>query len=196
MEKTLTRVGRNASWFRPYIVDGKEIKRICIYKDGEILYRSFSGWLEHNKSDVIALDLVGDVKRATKENLSRKDNYLLKFSDDKNGFYQTGYTLYVYADCKKIDEIIDWEDEESIHYFTRYELSLSGVIVELDKQDERGERQYKNTEIPKIIMRGDYRSERTKAGKEIDILNERLEAEGIKLTDSQVKILMDKFKLA
>lgn len=196
MENNTTVITRSASWFRPYKVDGKELKRICIYKDGEILFSVYRGWLEHNQNDVISLTLNGDVKRATKENLSRKDNYVLKFNDDKSGYWQTGYTLYIHSDIKKLDEVLDWEDDNQTHYYTRYELPLSGVIYTLDKQDERGNWQYKNEEVSPIILRADYRTERKEKGKKIDALSERLKAEGIALSDDQVTTLIEKFNFA
>lgn len=196
MENNTTVIKRSASWFRPYNVDGKELKRICIYKDGEILFSVCRGWLEHNQNDVISLTLNGDIKRATKENLSRKDNYFLKFNDDKAGYFQTGYALYVHSDIKKLDEVLDWEDDNQAHYYTRYELPLSGVIYTLDKQDERGEWQYKNEEVSPIILRAGYRTERKEKGKKIDALSERLKAEGIELSDDQVTTLIEKFNVA
>lgn len=196
MENNTTVITRSASWFRPYNVEGKEIKRICIYKDGAILFSSGSGWLENEGQDVISLTLNGDVKRATKENLTRKDNYVLKFNDEKSGYWQTGYALYIYSDVKKLDEVLDWDDENEAHYFTRYELPLSGVIYTLDKRDERGEWQYKYEQVSPIILRAGFRMERKAKGKKIDALSARLEAEGIKLSDSQVTTLIEKFKIA
>lgn len=95
---------RESSIYRPYYVNGKKIESIVIYKDGEILLKTRSGWLEDVKEDFSSIyngDLKevvidGEVKRANKENLNRKDNYILRGRREYN--FDDGYIIYIYAD--------------------------------------------------------------------------------------------------
>lgn len=99
-----TTLGRVHAWYRPYSVNNKDLESIVIYKDGEILIKTRSGWLEEvgedfrsmYNGDLKSITFDGSVKRANKLNLNRKDNFLFKWKE--NACIHDGYTLFIYAD--------------------------------------------------------------------------------------------------
>ena len=102
--KEITLITRSASWYRPYNVNGKTIEKIVVFKDGEIIIKTRSGWFEETDEnfrckylgDVLELSIDGSVKRANKLNLNRKDNFIFKMKDEYS--IHDGYTLFIYAD--------------------------------------------------------------------------------------------------
>lgn len=98
-----TTLKRSCSFYRPYYYNGKKIESIVIYKDGEIILKTRSGWLEDRTenleskfdADLLEITIDGEIKRANKENLLRKDNYLLKGRRDYN--FDNGYILYIHV---------------------------------------------------------------------------------------------------
>ena len=102
MENTILK--RSCNFYRPYYVNGKKIESIVIYKDGEIILKTRSGWLEDMKedlsskynSDLKEVTINGETKKANKENLNRKDNYLTKGRREYS--FDDGYIIYIHAD--------------------------------------------------------------------------------------------------
>lgn len=104
MEKIKTVLKRDCDFYRPYYINGKRLESIVIYKDGEIILKTRSGWLEDVKEDFtttyngdlkeVVID--GEIKRANKENLMRKDNFLMVGERKYN--FDDGYVLYIHAD--------------------------------------------------------------------------------------------------
>lgn len=100
----ITTIGRSEKWYRPYMVDGKEIENIIIYKNGEIIIHIRHGWIEEVKEnfkskyngDLIEISFDGPVKRANKLNLNRKDNFIFKQKTETS--IHDGRNLYIYAD--------------------------------------------------------------------------------------------------
>ena len=100
----ITTIKRSATWYRPYVANGKVLESIVIYKDGEILIKTRSGWLEEvdrdyrskYNGDLLEISFNGSVKRANKLNLNRKDNFIFKMKDQYS--IHDGYTLFIYAD--------------------------------------------------------------------------------------------------
>lgn len=83
----------------------EDIQKIVIYGNGSILYDNPEGYIEQyafdgerlkmvNPSTIDTLCLNGEIKRANKENLNRKDNYLLKHKNDYSLYW--GYALYIH----------------------------------------------------------------------------------------------------
>lgn len=99
-----TVIKRGEKFLRSYEVNGKLIEEIYIYKDGEILLHVRRSWLENVREnyenlycgDLIEITISGEVKRANKLNLNRKDNFLHKTKKDY--YLHSGYSLYIYAD--------------------------------------------------------------------------------------------------
>lgn len=95
---------RNQGISRSYNVNGYSIEEIYIYKDGEILLHNRRSWFETVSenfdsiyaSDLIEIVLEGEVKRANKLNLNRKDNFLFRVK--KNWYLNSGYCLFIHAD--------------------------------------------------------------------------------------------------
>lgn len=103
-ENNITTISRETSWYRPYNVNGKTLENIVIYKDGEIIIKTRSGWLEECDEnfktkylgDLLEININGEIKRANKLNLNRKDNFILKTKDQYS--IHDGYTLFIYVD--------------------------------------------------------------------------------------------------
>lgn len=95
---------RNQGIIRSYNVNGYSIEEIYIYKDGEILLHNRRSWFETVKEnfdtiyagDLIEIVLEGEVKRANKLNLNRKDNFLFRVK--KDWYLNSGYCLFIHAD--------------------------------------------------------------------------------------------------
>lgn len=95
---------KNQGFLRSYNVNGKSIEEIYIYKNGEILLHSRRSWLEtvtedfksEYCGDLIEITMDGEIKRANKLNLNRKDNFICKLP--KSWYVNSGYCLFIHAD--------------------------------------------------------------------------------------------------
>lgn len=161
----ITIIARGSSWYRPYNVNGKDLEKIVIYKDGEIIIKTRSGWLEETDEnfrpkylgDVLQLQIDGTIKRANKLNLNRKDNFLFREKDQYS--IRDGITLYIYADNifsnyielpKKYDDL-----KTGKHYLYGYKVQLKYPF----KQDELYFKYYKKgDEIEKQDRLRDFRN--------------------------------------
>lgn len=92
--KTLQRA---SNFWRPYVVDGKEINTIKIYDQTGIIYTTNCGWFEVSGycGDVTKVTLNNEVKHARKLNFNRKDNFIIKTTDSS---FKDCYDLYLYID--------------------------------------------------------------------------------------------------
>lgn len=113
-----------------------DLKNIVIYGDGAKLFESKRGYLEeyaessYNKhfssvydGKVYNLILPGEIKNARKENLNRKDNYIIYTKG--NYSFDSGYTLYInyyYIDVQKNGFKLANEISGEKNYFTDYFL--------------------------------------------------------------------------
>ena len=101
MTTTITRAN---DLLRCYAINGKTIEEIYIYKDGEVILHTRRSWFENVNADfdtkycgdLIEITLDGEVKRANKLNLNRKDNFLFKVK--KDWYLNSGYSLFIHAD--------------------------------------------------------------------------------------------------
>ena len=99
-----TTIKRSSNITRSYEVNGKTIEESFIYKDGKILLHNRRSWFENVTEnfdtsycgDLIEITLDGEVKRANKLNLNRKDNFLFKIK--KDWYLNSGYCLFIHAD--------------------------------------------------------------------------------------------------
>jgi hypothetical protein len=99
-----TTICRTNNVCRSYEANEKVIEGIYIYKDGEIILHTRRSWLEAVKEnfdteycgDLLEVTMDGEIKRANKLNLNRKDNFILKTHSPYN--INSGYSLFIYAD--------------------------------------------------------------------------------------------------
>lgn len=128
----ITIIKRECNFLRYYTVNGKELESIVIYKDGEIILKTRSGWLEEVSEnythtycgDLLEIAINGPVKRANKMNLNRKDNYIFKWKE--NACIRQGITLFIYADNIFTDYVAlpkKW-DEKKEYYLYGYKVNL------------------------------------------------------------------------
>lgn len=128
----ITIIKRECNFLRYYTVNGKELESIVIYKDGEIILKTRSGWFEkvnENFSpsycgDLLEIAINGPVKRANKMNLDRKDNYIFKWKE--NACIRQGVTLFIHADniFTSYEELPKKWDEKKVHYLYGYKVNF------------------------------------------------------------------------
>lgn len=155
-------VKSTSSFFRPNFVLGFELSSIVFYDEEGIYYKSSSGWLEHERQDVVKIELKNSVIRKIKETFKTKDNYVLKRNDEDRGFRDSYYRLYIYLPRSNVieeKEVLDWENETEKHFKTLLTIKGLKFWVRYDKEDEKPKQQ--------IILTTNYRTELKKTGKKI-----------------------------
>lgn len=128
----VTILKRECSFLRYYTVNGKELESIVIYKDGEIILKTRSGWLEEVDEnftstycgDLLEVTINGSVKRANKMNLNRKDNYIFKWKE--NACIRQGITLFIHADniFSSYQEMPKKWDEKKTYFLYGYKVNF------------------------------------------------------------------------
>ena len=128
----ITIIKRECNFLRYYTVNGKELETIVVYKDGEIILHTRSGWFEevdeNFKSrycgDLLEIAINGPVKRANKINLDRKDNYIFKWKE--KACIHDGITLFIHADkiFSNYEELPKKWDEKKAYYLYGYKVNL------------------------------------------------------------------------
>lgn len=87
------------------------------------------------------IKLTGEVKRANKENLTRKDNYLLRINPERGIWYRrTIYALYIHeSDCRVIDmgEMIANQTDDETDYLHAYALTFTNRVIIKDAVFDR-----------------------------------------------------------
>ena len=142
------KVGRSASWYRPYFVpvNNKEyrVEKIHFYKDNSILASTYSGWLEdvHGK-DIESFELpVEEVKLKRKEKFDGSAFVITH----KEGFGNDIIVdLYIPAEMFNI-QFVDYElrnhsfyaiyEGEQDIYISRFIKSLDGKLREIRNEYE------------------------------------------------------------
>lgn len=163
----ITTISRTESWYRPYTVNGKTLEKIVIYKDGEIIIKTRSGWLEESYEDftskylgdLISITFDGSVKRANKLNLNRKDNFIFKMKDQYS--IHDGYTLFIHADniFSNYSELPKKYDKNNVHYLYgyrvtfRYPFKQYEMYLKYYKRGEKIEDQDKKREFRNAIVK-------------------------------------------
>ena len=167
VENIITTISREASWYRPYNANGKTLESIVIYKDGEILIKTRSGWLEERtenldsvyNGDLIEISFDGSVKRANKLNLDRKDNFIFKMKDQYS--IHDGYTLFIYADniFSEYKETPKKYDDKKQYYLYGYSVKMKYSFKQYEmyfKYYDRGEKieeQDKKRDFHNVLLR-------------------------------------------
>ena len=116
-------------------MEGKEISNIIIYGNGKELYRSNQPYItivdENNREyDSKEIILVGDIKRANKINLDRKDNYYVVDKENKY-FSDKGYILYIHESEIKINNVTEkvaLKLKHVVNYKKIFNVTLKGNI--------------------------------------------------------------------
>lgn len=117
------------------------IQRIVIYGDGVILYdnpeRYFEQYtIEGEKLKSITLGklntlyLNNEPKRANKENLNRKDNYIIKWKNEYSLFW--GYALYIHKDeinVEYLGEKIAMQTKTETNYLHTYNFKFAAGAI-------------------------------------------------------------------
>lgn len=172
---------RKIDYHRPLINEkGFELGSIAFYDPDkeEVILKNGSGWLESNNTDTIEINLE-DCKRKIKFNLKEKKPFIFK---------ENKYTLYIpITYLKKFEykgEEIKFKTETETLYHKVYILGLNC------KFEGQLNLNYQEFEIS-----GNIRFVKTDFSKEIDSLKEKLKKDGIEITDYNLKILHDKYKL-
>lgn len=125
--KQYTTITRGNNYLRTLTVDGHEIQEIAIYSNGVELGRTNRAWFERSSycGDSVEIKLY-QVKRATKLNLNREDNFYIK-EVGKYYSYKSGYTLYINANNFKHLSIYEdkyMDTKEYTNYINRIEATL------------------------------------------------------------------------
>lgn len=123
------KIKREGKCYRPLILKDRALNNIIFYRDGNILYESKQGCLEHDKNDIVEID-INDPKRANEINLNRTDNYYISVND-----YGKYYILYIYVDNDSIrlenkNRIIGYNDNKEIRYQYRHDLIINCKVSE------------------------------------------------------------------
>ena len=163
--KEITLITREATWYRPYNVNGKTVEKIVVYKDGEIIIKTRSGWFEetdenyHTKylGDLIEISIDGPVKRANKLNLHRTDNFIFKMKDEYS--IHEGYTLFIYAD-NIFSEYIELPKKYDKEYYLygysvtfKYPFKQYEMYLKYYNRDEKIEDQDKRSELRNCVVK-------------------------------------------
>ncbi len=124
---------RAKAFFRPYVIDGKEIAKVVIYANGQVLLECGS-WLEikggYYSKDVSYIGEIGrdDISNRRKEDLDRKEHFVTGPNNKER-------TLYLYAPLLGWDgsppNVVKQEYEESYHYYHTLNLTMT---LEADAQ--------------------------------------------------------------
>ena len=120
---TKTTLSREAKFYNPFIMDGKEINSIRFYNDGKVVVSS--RWFGNNNS-YKCIEFPFEVKKATKENLNRKDAYYLRSSNN----VCKSYDLYIHTSLVDL-QFVETKEDCNTWYSNRtkdvFTISLTGV---------------------------------------------------------------------
>ena len=118
-----------------YMEDGKEINNIVVYGNGKELYKSNQPYItivneDNREYDSIEIILEGDIKRANKINLDRKDNFYMVDKENKY-FSDKGYILYIHESEIKINSVTEkvaLKLKHEVNYKKVFNITLKGNI--------------------------------------------------------------------
>ncbi|URC15205.1 hypothetical protein GD1_81 [Paraglaciecola Antarctic GD virus 1] len=103
-----------------YYVDRLPMSNVIFYCEGKIVGQTDQGWVEAENEfgitneKIYAFDQITEVRRATKENLDRKDCYYRKTGESEYGKKESKYTLYIYTGL--LSSFVEAEECESSRY--------------------------------------------------------------------------------
>ena len=182
-------IKRSFSCYRPMAALGKEIKRIVLHDGEKVLYTRQSGWLEHTESDgsdgpyCYSRDVVGiytaQIRNARKVDLSKRDNFIVPFSDKDKGFFESGHALYLYVSDYTLEKHCErlQEDGLQVQHFDIYSFSLDcNILMPFLKDDapEGSRLGYKDERVSKIRITTNVSYVTTSEGTRIDDLCTKL----------------------
>ena len=182
-----------------YMEDGKEINNIVIYGDGKELYKSNQPYItivdENNREyDSQEIILVGDIKRANKVNLNRKDNFYVVDKENKY-FSDKGYILYIHESEIKVNSVTEkvaLKLKHEVNYKKVFNITLKGNIKykEYDKDLHDYVSLVKNN--VNITQRFYSKCELTEYGKKLKEIEEFFKNNKINITRYDLEKLIDK----
>ena len=119
----------------------ENLQRIVVYGDGVILYDNPEGYIEeytinNDKLNSMypgklnTLHLNNEIKRANKENLNRKDNYILKYKNSYSLY--SGYALYIHSseiNVEYLGEKIAMQSKTETNYLQAYKFTFAAGAV-------------------------------------------------------------------
>ncbi len=119
----------------------ENLQRIVVYGDGVILYDNPEGYFQQYNiegeklkgiypENLNTLYLNNEIKKANKENLNRKDNYILKHKNEHSFYW--GYALYIHKDeinVEYLGEKIAMQTKTETNYLHTYKLTLAAGAV-------------------------------------------------------------------
>ena len=119
----------------------ENLQRIVVYGDGVILYDNPEGYIEQYNiegetlksvypSQLNTLYLNNEIKKANKENLNRKDNYILKYKNSYSLY--SGYALYIHKDeinVEYLGEKIAMKSKTETNYLHTYKFTFAAGAV-------------------------------------------------------------------
>ena len=122
----------------------ENLKRIVVYGDGVILYDNPEGYIQQYTIEgeklksvyperIHTLFLNNEIKKANKENLNRKDNYILRHKG--NYSFDSGYALYIHKDeinVEYLGEKIAMQTKTETNFLHTYKFTFAaGALREI-----------------------------------------------------------------
>lgn len=119
----------------------ENLQRVVIYGDGVILYDNPEGYIQQYTIEgeklksvyperINTLFLNNEIKKANKENLNRKDNYILKYKNDYS--FNSGYALYIHKDeinVEYLGEKIAMQTKTETNFLHTYKFIFTAGAV-------------------------------------------------------------------
>lgn len=119
----------------------ENLQRIVVYGDGVILYDNPEGYFQQYNIEgeklksvypekLNTLYLNNEIKKANKENLNRKDNYILKYKNSYSLY--SGYALYIHKseiNVEYLGEKIAMQTKTETNYLHTYKLTFAAGAV-------------------------------------------------------------------
>ena len=144
-------ITRRVAWYRPYyvLVNAKryKLRQIKFYKDGAIMVKSQSGWLETKNSKDMELELpIEEIKLKRKENFDKNEVFIISRGKEEYG-NEIEADLYIPADMVGIHFVgheiafktqvrAIYEGEQDI-YITEFVKSLQDRLFGIREEYEK-----------------------------------------------------------
>lgn len=203
-------IKRASSSYRPYIVDGKYIGRIIFHDGNKELCTTHSGFIEYQEFDPIqqkkpsaSYDLVEfkvyALRNARTINLSKKDNFVIKYKDKEKGYYEEGYVLYLYSPDFKYERRFMVEYDLQNKWFDIASFTLHNAYIKNYVKLDNGKFEYIDTPVEKIYIKTNIDYEPNEKGKILgklkDELNDILKNNHIRFDSYDVEKLLNNFNI-
>lgn len=124
---------------KEFMMNGENLNRVYIYNNGEILAELYdfetdeveNGKIRKNEKTIEKIYLNGEIKRANKLNLSRKDNFIFKNTEKEYNF-EPSYNLYIHVsevNYKYIGDVLANEFNNEKNYFEVYKIAFPCIVT-------------------------------------------------------------------